>query len=208
VPQPTPDSPYGERRAIRCKGPLWPGDGLQQLRKLPLNTVLMTVTLFAGSRADRRRSRQGKPAAPCCGRLTPSQTGPGADQATRSLGEAKKSRSRPMRSCNPFGDHGQRAISFALIFKLVFANQHGMGVSAPVPHQSRAGLQHDTGIAGSAGFARACGQVLQAAPQHPTRPAAVGSGQCNRRRELRQIPPGSTKSEPRNQGRPQGLLSD
>ena len=46
-----------------------------------------------------------------------------------------------------------------------------MGVSAPVPDQSRAGLQHDTGIAANAGFLRAYGQLLQAAPQHPARPA-------------------------------------
>ena len=38
-----------------------------------------------------------------------------------------------------------------------------------VYNQSRAGLQYDTGIAGNAGFPRACGQVLQAAPQRPAR---------------------------------------
>ena len=40
-----------------------------------------------------------------------------------------------------------------------------------VYNQSRAGLQYDTGIAGNADFPRACGQVLQAAPQRPARPA-------------------------------------
>ena len=58
----------------------------------------------------------------------------------------------------------------ALMFEPVFANQDGMGVSAPVPDQSRAGLQHDPGIAGNAGFARG-GQVLQTALQRPARPA-------------------------------------
>ncbi len=70
-----------------------------------------------------------------------------------------------MRAGDPFGDHGQRAVVLALIFEPVLANEDGKGVSAPVPDQSRAGLQHDTGIAGSAGFARSCGQVLQTAPQ-------------------------------------------
>ena len=69
----------------------------------------------------------------------------------------------------PLSDHGQRAIVLALIFEPVLANEDGMGVSAPVPDQSRAGLQHDTGIAWSAGFPRACG--LQTAPQRPARPA-------------------------------------
>ena len=46
-----------------------------------------------------------------------------------------------------------------------------MGVAAPVPDQSRAGLQHDTGIDGNAGFPRACGQVVQPPPQRPARPA-------------------------------------
>src|SRR5215472_2985032 len=74
-----------------------------------------------------------------------------------------------MRSGNPLSDHGQRAIVLALIFEPVLANEDGMGVSAPVPDQSRAGLQHDPGIERNAGFARACG--LQTAPQRPARPA-------------------------------------
>ena len=65
-----------------------------------------------------------------------------------------------MRSGDPLGDHAQRTIMLALMFEPVFANEDGMGVSAPVPDQSRAGLQHDTGIEGNAGFPRACGQVL------------------------------------------------
>src|SRR6516165_11964943 len=104
-------------------------------------------------------------------RPTSSSAGPAADSSTDSLGQAKKPWARPMRSGNPLSDHGQRAIVLALVFKPVLANEDGMGVSAPVPDQSHAGLQHDTGIAANAGFPRTCGQVLQAAPQRPARPA-------------------------------------
>src|SRR6516225_3306754 len=103
------------------------------------------------------------------GRLTASSPGPGADHSTRSFGQAKKPWARPMRPGDPLSDHRQRAIMLALILEPALANEDGMGVSAPVPDQSRAGLQHDTGIAGSAGVPRACG--LQAAPQRPARPA-------------------------------------
>ena len=41
---------------------------------------------------------------------------------------------------NPLGDHGQRAIALAVIFEPVLAYQNDMGVSAPPPHQARAGL--------------------------------------------------------------------
>src|SRR5215472_7351648 len=76
-----------------------------------------------------------------------------------------------MRSGNPLNDHGQRAIVLALVFESVLADEDGMGVSAPVPNQSRAGLHHDTGIEQNAGFARACDQVVQPPPQRPARPA-------------------------------------
>ena len=56
----------------------------------------------------------------------------------------------------------------ALIFEPAFTDEDRVGVSAPLPHQYRAGLQHDIGIEGSAGFARACGQLLQTAPQRWT----------------------------------------
>src|SRR5215472_7060845 len=105
------------------------------------------------------------------GRLTASSPGLDADHSTCSFGQAKKPWARPMRSGNPLSDHRQRAIVLALILEPVLANEDGMGVSAPVPDQSRAGLQHDTGIAANAGFLRAYGQLLQAAPQRPTRPA-------------------------------------
>jgi hypothetical protein len=33
-----------------------------------------------------------------------------------------------------FGDHGQRAITLPLIFEPVFANEDGVGLSAPLTH--------------------------------------------------------------------------
>jgi hypothetical protein len=47
---------------------------------------------------------------------------------------------------NPLGDHGQRAIALAVIFEPVLADEDGMGVSAPPPHQARAGLQYAAGV--------------------------------------------------------------
>jgi hypothetical protein len=79
-----------------------------------------------------------------------------------------------MRSGNPLGHHCQRVIVLALIFESLLANEDSMGVFAPVPDQSRAGLQHDTGLEGNAGFPQGYGQVLQAAPQHPAR-CAMGA---------------------------------
>jgi hypothetical protein len=105
------------------------------------------------------------------GRLTASPPGLGADHSTRSFGQAKEPWARPMRSGNPLSDHSQRAIVLALIFEPVLANEDGVRVTAPAPDQSRAGLQHDTGIQGNAGFPRGCGQLLQAALQRPARPA-------------------------------------
>src|SRR5438445_2753705 len=61
---------------------------------------------------------------------------------TRSLVDAKEPGTRPMGPGNPLGDHGQRAIALAVIFELVLTDEDGMGVSAPPPHQARAGLQH------------------------------------------------------------------
>jgi hypothetical protein len=47
---------------------------------------------------------------------------------------------------DPLGDHGQRAIVLPVIFEPVLANEDDMGVSAPPPHQARAGLQHAAGV--------------------------------------------------------------
>src|SRR5215469_14277693 len=86
-----------------------------------------------------------------CYRVTASSTGLSAGQTT-SLGQAKKPWARPMRPGDPLGDHRQRAMMLALIFEPVFANQHGVGVSAPLTHQYRAGLRHDTGVKRHAAF--------------------------------------------------------
>ena len=49
-----------------------------------------------------------------------------------------------------------------------------VGVTAPLAHQHRAGLRHDTGVEGRAAFLKLSGQALQAAPQRWAR-AAFGS---------------------------------
>src|SRR6516225_8798788 len=76
-----------------------------------------------------------------------------------------------MRPGNPFGNHGQRAIMLALIFKPVLANKDGVGVPAPLTHQCRAGLRDDTRIERRASLLELSGQGLQTAPQCPARPA-------------------------------------
>ena len=47
---------------------------------------------------------------------------------------------------DPLGYHGQRPIALALVIEPVLVHEDGMGVSAPLPHQGRAGLQHSAGI--------------------------------------------------------------
>jgi hypothetical protein len=72
------------------------------------------------------------------------------------------------------GDHGQRPIALALVFEPVLAREDGMGVSAPLPHQGRAGLQHYSGIERTSAFLELSGQGLQAALQRAAR-AAMGA---------------------------------
>ena len=108
-----------------------------------------------------------------------------------------------MRPGNPLGDHGQRAITLPLIFKPVLANKDGVGVSAPLTHQCRAGLQHETGIKGRAISVELSSEGLQPAPQGPARPAMapllllIGKGSNQeiatepvRRSGVMQLPPG------------------
>ena len=64
-------------------------------------------------------------------------------------------------------------IKLALIFKPIFANQNSVGASAPLTHQSRAGLRHDTGVEGGTTLLELSGQGLQAAPLRPAG-AAMG----------------------------------
>jgi hypothetical protein len=87
----------------------------------------------------------------------------------RVLGQAKEPRTRPVRPGDPLGDHGQRAVVLAFVFEPVFANQHGVGVPAPLTHQRRAGLQTDPEIAAWGAFLELCRQALQAAPQRSAR---------------------------------------
>src|SRR5215469_3418226 len=109
-------------------------------------------------------------AAGCC-RVTASWTGLSAGQNTRSLSQAKEPWARPMRSGDPLGDHRQRAITLALIFVPIFANQDSVGPSAPLTHQSCAGLRHDAESEGATGFLELSGQGLQTASLRPAHPA-------------------------------------
>ena len=72
-----------------------------------------------------------------------------------------------MRPGNPLGDYAQRPVTLPLILKPVVANEDGVGVSTPLTNQSRAGLQHDSGIKGRAALFALSGQTLQAALQAP-----------------------------------------
>src|SRR6516225_5092070 len=75
-----------------------------------------------------------------------------------------------MRPGNPLGDHAQRTITLALILEPVLPNDDGVSVSAPLAHQCRTGLRHDTGIEGRAASLELSGQSLQASLQRPARP--------------------------------------
>src|ERR1700719_1765831 len=66
---------------------------------------------------------------------------------------------------NPLCNHAQRAIALAVVFEPVLAHKDGMGVSAPLPHQSRAGRQHSAGVERTSAFLELCRQNLQAALQ-------------------------------------------
>ena len=51
-----------------------------------------------------------------------------------------------MRSGDPFGNHCQRPVALALVLEPVLAHEDGVGLSAPLAHQGRAGLQDDAGV--------------------------------------------------------------
>jgi hypothetical protein len=63
------------------------------------------------------------------------------------------------------GNHGQRPIPLALLFEPVLAHEDGMGVSAPLPHQGRAGLQRSAGVERTSALLEFSRQNLQAALQ-------------------------------------------
>src|ERR1700736_3160882 len=75
---------------------------------------------------------------------------------------------------DPLGNHGQRPIPPAVVFEPVLAHEDGMGVSAPLPHQGRAGLRHYAGIERTGAFFELCRQNPQAALQSTAR-AATGA---------------------------------
>src|ERR1700719_2420329 len=75
---------------------------------------------------------------------------------------------------DPLGNHRQRPIAVSLVFEPVLAHEDGMGLTAPLPHQGRAGLQHSAGIERTSAFLELSRQNLQAAPQGGGR-AAMGA---------------------------------
>src|SRR5262249_34143117 len=117
-------------------------------------------------------SELNSPAQPPRARLSFSFAGFGADGSAGSFGQTKEPRARPMRSGNPFGDHAQRAIMLALIFKPVIANENGVGMPAPLTDQSRADFRDERGIEGLAVLGKFARQGLKAAPQCRVRPAS------------------------------------
>ena len=72
---------------------------------------------------------------------------------------------------DPFGNHGQRPIVLALVFEPVLAHEDGMGVTAPLAHQRRAGLQHSAGVERTNAFLELVRQNPNAALQSAARPA-------------------------------------
>jgi hypothetical protein len=75
---------------------------------------------------------------------------------------------------DPLGNHGQRPIPLALVFEPVIAHEDGMGVSAPLPHQGRAGPQRYARMERKSAVLELCRQKLQAVPQSAAR-AAMGA---------------------------------
>src|ERR1700726_3355373 len=91
----------------------------------------------------------------------------------RLFAQAKEPGTRPMCPGDPLGNHGQRPIALAVVFEPVLTREDGMSVSAPLPHQGRAGLRHNVGIEGTSAFLELCRQNPQAALQGGGR-AAMG----------------------------------
>src|SRR5580704_12011056 len=86
-------------------------------------------------------------------------------ECTHLLAETKEPRTRPMYPGDPLGNHGQRPIAPALVFEPILADEDGMGASAPLPHQGRAGLRHNVGIERTSAFLELCRQSPKAALQ-------------------------------------------
>src|SRR5215470_20157486 len=97
----------------------------------------------------------------------------GKERTACSPGHAKKPRSGPMRSGDPFGNHGQRAIALALGFEPVLAYENSVRAAMPLPHQGRAGLQQDAGMDRASVLLQGCSEGLQSATQRAVE-AAMG----------------------------------
>ena len=79
-----------------------------------------------------------------------------------------------MRPGDPLGNHGQRPIAPALVFEPILADEDGMGASAPLPHQGRAGVQRSAGVERTNAFLELVRQNPNAALQSAAR-AAMGA---------------------------------
>jgi len=66
---------------------------------------------------------------------------------------------------DPLGNHGQRPIAPALVFEPILADEDGMGASAPLPHQGRAGVQRSAGVERTSPFSNSPRQNPKAALQ-------------------------------------------
>jgi hypothetical protein len=66
---------------------------------------------------------------------------------------------------DPLGNHGQRPIAPALVFEPILADEDGMGASAPLPHQGRAGVQRSAGVERTSAFLKLSRQNPKAALQ-------------------------------------------
>src|SRR6202022_1558003 len=75
---------------------------------------------------------------------------------------------------DPLGNHRQRPIAVSLVFEPVLAHEDGMGLTAPLPHQGRAGLQRSAGVERTNAFLELSRQNLQTALQGAAR-AAIGA---------------------------------
>ena len=68
-----------------------------------------------------------------------------------------------MCSGDPFGNQSQRPVPLALVFEPVLVHEDDMGVTAPLAHQGRAGLQHSAEIERTSAFLELCRQNPKAA---------------------------------------------
>src|ERR1700747_3133279 len=85
--------------------------------------------------------------------------------------QAKEPGPRPMCAGNPLRNHGQGAIALALVFEPFLAHEDRMGVSAPLAHQARAGLQRSAGVERTNAFLELVRQNPNAALQSAARTA-------------------------------------